>query len=79
MSRVHGVHACSDDMTVTVNGERKECVEGTTLAQLVAALKLDGTTLVAEVSGAVVARERYAATVLKSNDTVELVRFVGGG
>lgn len=66
-------------MTVMVNGQKRECPAGMTLAALVAALKLDGAAIVAEVSGAVVPASQFAATTLKESDAVELVRFVGGG
>ena len=66
-------------MLVKVNGTPRNCPAGCTLAQLVADLRLDHTAVVAEVSGAIVPRDRYAGTMLQEHDSVELVRFVGGG
>lgn len=66
-------------MRVTINGQERELAPGTTLAQAVAALGLSGVPLVAEVDGAIVPREEWAACVLQPGARVELVRFVGGG
>ena len=35
--------------------------------------------VVAEVNGSIVTRERFGSKPLAAGDTVELVRFVGGG
>jgi thiamine biosynthesis protein ThiS len=50
-----------------------------TLADLLAALGIDGRAVVAEVNGAIVPRDAFAEQPLASGDRVELVQFVGGG
>lgn len=66
-------------MTIVLNGEQRQVDDGMSLAELVARLNLDARTVVAEVSGVIVPRERFAATVLHADDKVELVSLVGGG
>ncbi|MCX7846652.1 MAG: sulfur carrier protein ThiS [bacterium] len=66
-------------MRVVVNGTPREVPDTLTLAELLALLGLEQAPLVAEVSGQIVLPEAYATTVLKGDDRVELVRFVGGG
>jgi len=66
-------------MTIMLNGTQREVREASTLAELIAALGLEGTALVAEVSGQIVMPDAYASATLKPGDHVELVRFVGGG
>lgn len=66
-------------MTIMLNGTRREVPDASTLAELIASLGLEGAALVAEVSGQIVLPDAYAATTLKPDDRVELVRFVGGG
>ena len=66
-------------MDLTVNGERRACAAATTLSALIAALNLDSAAIVAEVSGAIVTPDKFAATILADHDVIELVRFVGGG
>lgn len=50
-----------------------------TLAQLLAHLNIEAATVVAEVDGAVIERENFAETELNPGQSVELIRFVGGG
>jgi sulfur carrier protein len=62
-----------------LNGQRKEIPAGTTLAALVRSLGFQAHTVVADVSGAVVPASDFEMTILRENEIVELVRFVGGG
>jgi len=50
-----------------------------TLAELLAQMKIDEATVVAEIDGAIVPREAFAAARLTDGMTLELVRFVPGG
>lgn len=65
-----------------VNGEPKQYAEeefpGSLLA-LIEALGADPATVVAEVDGAVIRKDRFAQTPLHDGAKVELVQFVGGG
>ncbi len=67
---------------LTVNGETREYGEADfpgTVEALAQSLGLDPTGIVAEVNGDIVRREDIACHALAGGDTVELVRFVGGG
>ncbi len=66
-------------MTVTVNGEPRELLPGTTLAALLAAAQLDPRYLAAEVNRRVIPRAEHARAVLQPGDTIEIVTLVGGG
>ena len=61
-----------------VNGQEMTST-ARTLAALLDQLDLAGAAVVAEVNGAVAARENFAQFSLRDGDAVELVRFVGGG
>ncbi len=50
-----------------------------TLADLLATMKIDQATVVAEIDGAIVPRDQFAATRLADGMVLELVRFVPGG
>ena len=50
-----------------------------TLADLLAQMKIDQATVVAEIDGAIVPRGDFAQTTLGDGMTLELVRFVPGG
>ena len=69
-----------DLISLTVNGQRKEFTSGTTIADLLDQFGLHPKMVVVEHNGSIVKdRSRFSATVLDSNDVVELVHFVGGG
>ena len=65
-------------LRLTVNGNAM-AVQAETLADLLRHLALDAAAVVAEVNGAIVPRENFALHPLKNGDSIELVRFVGGG
>lgn len=64
--------------SLTVNGKVMES-PAATLEALLEDLFLQGQPLVAEVNGVIVKQENFAATALQNGDSIELVRFVGGG
>ena len=50
-----------------------------TVAELLSALQIDQTTVVAEVDGQIVERRQFSETGIHAGQSIELVRFVGGG
>ena len=66
-------------MTVKLNGTPTDINDGSTLMDLIRSLGLDEKSTVAEVTDSIVAPENYSTLVLKDQDTIELIRFVGGG
>lgn len=63
---------------VRINGEEK-AAEGMTVAAYLEAESFNTARIVVERNGEIVPRERYAATVLRAGDEVEVVCFMGGG
>ena len=66
-------------MTVQINGESRRLEEGTTLAGLLSNLGLHAERVAVEVNLNIVEKERYAGSLLKEGDKVEIIGFVGGG
>ena len=66
-------------MQVTVNGEKKELPEGTTVLQLVGILGLNQSRLAVEVNQEIVTKARHGEFVINAGDQIEIVHFVGGG
>ncbi|HEX8129438.1 MAG TPA: sulfur carrier protein ThiS [Pyrinomonadaceae bacterium] len=66
-------------MRVQVNGEFRELPEELTLEALVRQLALAPERLAIELNREVVRRARWAETVMRDGDQVEIVHFVGGG
>jgi thiamine biosynthesis protein ThiS len=64
---------------VTLNGEPRNLIEGTTIADLIGTLQLNRRRLAVEVNREVVAQETYASRTLAEGDEIEIVQFVGGG
>ncbi len=65
-------------MKVFVNGELRE-VETATLAGLITELDLPVARIAIELNREVVRRNDWGSTMLKDEDRIEIVHFVGGG
>ena len=66
-------------MNVYVNGELRK-VQGTpSLLELVALLELPVARIAIELNREVVRRGEWGSTMLKDDDRIEIVHFVGGG
>ena len=66
-------------MTILVNGQPRQVADGTTVAQLIADLKLDARPLAVEVNLVLVPRAKHAEHPLVEGDRIEIVTLVGGG
>ena len=66
-------------LAVTVNGERREAPAGATVLSLLVSLELDPAHVVVEHNGEILRREDFPSTPLAEDDTLEIIRFVGGG
>ncbi|MFA5251770.1 MAG: sulfur carrier protein ThiS [Phycisphaerae bacterium] len=65
-----------------INGVEKQFPAGqlpSTVAKLLEVLNIEGATAAAEVDGQIIEREKFAKTKLCNGQSIELVRFVGGG
>ncbi len=68
--------------TLKINGVEteysKEKLPGT-LSELLDELQIRHATVVAEIDGKIIERKSFTETTLADGQTIELVRFVGGG
>lgn len=64
-----------------INGTEKTFDNGlpANLSELLTVLQIDAATVVAEIDGSIVERKDFDETVLNESQTIELIRFVGGG
>ncbi len=64
-----------------INGQEKTFDEGlpATLSTLLEKLKIDAATVVAEIDGQIIERKNFTQTNLAEGQSIELIRFVGGG
>ena len=68
--------------TLKINGTEKHFPAGErpeTLADLLAHLDIHHATIVAEIDGKIIERKNFAQTTLTPSQSIELIRFVGGG
>ena len=66
-------------LQVVVNGDPREVGEGTTVADMVAALGLKPLQVAVERNKVSVRRQDHAGTYLEDGDVLEVVTFFGGG
>jgi thiamine biosynthesis protein ThiS len=64
---------------ITLNGERHEWPREQTIEHLLQDLALDSRVVAVELNRIVVKRGRYMDTIVRADDEVEIVSFVGGG
>jgi sulfur carrier protein len=66
-------------VTIVVNGQPREVADGTTVADLIATLKLGDRAVAVEVNLELVPRAKHIAHRLVEGDRLEIVTLVGGG
>ena len=69
----------SNENQVTINGERRDFAEGTSLFDLVLALNLEPERVAVEFNRAIVKRDLWKTILVDSGAEIEIVQFVGGG
>lgn len=66
-------------MTLIVNGNQTEIIEGSGISDLIKMLGLDAERVAVELNKRIVRRADWASTTISEGDKVEIVHFVGGG
>ena len=67
------------EIQITLNGENKIISGVLTIQNLLTDLGLDPAVVVVEHNRCIVAREKFFQQEIKTGDTVEVLRFLGGG
>ena len=62
-----------------INGEDTDVVGATTVAELIAVLRLETRKVAVERNREIVPRSTYASVRLTEGDRIEIVAFIGGG
>lgn len=66
-------------MKVTLNGESKECPEGITIENLLDLYKIDKNRVAVELNLRIIPKKELSERVLRDEDLLEVITFVGGG
>jgi thiamine biosynthesis protein ThiS len=69
----------SNALRIIINGETRELTAPSSLAQLVSTLGLKPEQIAIELNQVVIRRASWESTMLKEDDRIEIVHFVGGG
>ena len=64
---------------IKVNGELINGYEGKTLSEFLCNEGYENTKIAVELNGQIARKKDYQSIILKENDTLEVVTFVGGG
>ena len=64
---------------IQLNGNPYEINNGTNLNELLNNLKIQKNKVAIEVNGEIVEKNKYPNLILKKDDKVEIVHFIGGG
>lgn len=62
-----------------VNGKTVELAQKQNLLEFITTNRFDCKTIAVELNGLIIPKAEYKNTMLSDNDTLEIVRFVGGG
>lgn len=80
MAATAGTETAGREIAVTVNGAARRIPAGWTLAELLDSLALDARSVVIERNGTILRdRSSFASMELATDDSIEIVHFVGGG
>ncbi len=66
-------------MIVTVNGKSREIDDSGSLLKLIESLGLNPAGVIVELNREIISRDQVSDILLKEDDTLELIRVVGGG
>lgn len=66
-------------MRIQVNGQLREVEDNLSLAELITSLNLRPEQIAIELNQTVIRRMYWQSTILREDDKVEIVHFVGGG
>jgi sulfur carrier protein len=66
-------------LQITLNGDTHEVAGPLTVTELLAHLSIDSRRVAVEHNLVVLKRDRFAVTMVREGDEIEIVNFVGGG
>lgn len=66
-------------MQITVNGKKEKISENISLEAFMDSKKIKKDAVVAELNEKIIKKSAWKKTVLKENDVLEIIVFVGGG
>ena len=66
-------------MKISINGKETTVENGVTIKKLLLSLGVKPEGIAVELNKEIVPRTTHALTIIKENDTIEIIRMAGGG
>ena len=66
-------------MLIKINGTESEIADNLTIHSLLSARNTMGTAIIIELNGKIIDRELWENTKLNPDDSLEVIRMIGGG
>ncbi len=66
-------------MLIKINGKAMEISDSTSILNLVIAGNLPEKAIIIELNGTIITRKGWECTTLKPDDSLEIIRIIGGG
>ena len=66
-------------MQIIINGEKRTIDNNTSITGLIEELNIDAQRVAVELNRSIIDKADYSKTILKDNDSLEIVSFIGGG
>ena len=66
-------------MEVKINGSVNDIQDNSSIKDVLTARKLPEDILIIEVNGEIIKREKWESCILRPQDTIEIIRIIGGG
>lgn len=67
------------DMKINLNKKEKQLSENSSISDLISLLKLNPKSIVVEVNLEIIKQGNWKDFILKDDDSVEIITFMGGG
>ena len=69
----------SNKLKIQLNGKKYQIIKGLSLSKLLKKLKINNNKAAVELNGQITDKKRYNNIILKKNDKLKVVHFIGGG
>ena len=66
-------------INVTINGAQTSIQSNTSIRNIIKSYSLNPNSIIVEINETIIEKKHYNTTILNENDSVELIRYIGGG
>ena len=66
-------------ITITLNGNKTSITPESSIDTLLVELKLNKELIIVELNQSICPKNTFKTTIIKENDVIEIIRYIGGG